>query len=150
MKPYGEEVLEAGDGPEEEPVGVDPEGLRALLVQRLEEGASDDAIQEELRQQVPASTLAQWKSLLGWMPLSTAAKALGLERQEREQARKADVARKAILGGAVLAAIRAGRLAREDWDRILWPSLIDRDRQRLKGWPWDSGDPNIQREQSKG
>ena len=73
-----------------------------------------------------------------------------LEGQEREQARKADVARKAILGGAVLAAIRAGRLAREDWDRILWPSLIDRDRQRLKGWPWDSGDPNTQHEELNG
>jgi hypothetical protein len=67
-----------------------------------------------------------------------------LEAQEREQGRKADVARKAILGGAVLAAIRAGRLAHEDWERFLWPSIIDRDRQRLKGWPWNAGDPDTQ------
>lgn len=73
-----------------------------------------------------------------------------LEAQEREQARKADVARKAILGGAVLAAIRAGRLAREDWERLILPCLIDRDRQRLKGWPWDTGDPTDQRAESMG
>ena len=78
------------------------------------------------------------------------ARARMLESQEREQARKADVARKAILGGAVLAAIRAGRLAREDWERLILPGLIDRDRQRLKGWPWDSGDPNTQRTESIG
>ena len=72
------------------------------------------------------------------------ARARMLESQEREQARKADVARKAILGGAVLAAIRAGRLAREDWERLIWPSLIDRDRQRLKGWPWDVSESNTQ------
>lgn len=78
------------------------------------------------------------------------ARARMLEAQEREQARKADVARKAILGGAVLAAIRAGRLAREDWERLILPGLIDRDRQRLKGWPWDSGDPTTQRAESMG
>ena len=72
-----------------------------------------------------------------------------LEAQEREQARKADVARKAILGGAVLAAIRAGRLAREDWERLILPGLIDRDRQRLKGWPWDVGVLNTQLAKSK-
>ena len=72
------------------------------------------------------------------------ARARMLESQEREQARKADVARKAILGGAVLAAIRAGRLAREDWERLIWPSLIERDRQRLKGWPWDASESNTQ------
>lgn len=73
------------------------------------------------------------------------AQAKRLEALEREQARKQDVARKAILGGAMLAAIRSGRLAREDWERLIWPSIIDRDRQRLKGWPWnqddDSGQP---------
>ena len=78
------------------------------------------------------------------------ARARMLEAQEREQARKADVARKAILGGAVLAAIRAGRLAHEDWERFILPSLIDRDRQRLKGWPWNAGDSNTQLAESKG
>ena len=77
------------------------------------------------------------------------AQARMLEAQEREQARKADVARKAILGGAVLAAIRAGRLAREDWDRFLLPSIIDRDRQRLKGWPWGLGEPMSQLDKSE-
>lgn len=65
------------------------------------------------------------------------ARAQKLEALEREQARKADVARKAILGGAVLAAIRMDRLTREDWDRLVWPCIIDRDRERLKGWPWN-------------
>ena len=73
-----------------------------------------------------------------------------LEAQEREQARKADVARKAILGGAVLAAIRAGRIKREDWDRFILPGLIERDQQRLKGWPWNSGDPTTQRAEMMG
>jgi len=64
------------------------------------------------------------------------ARARMLEAQEREKARKADVARKAILGGAVLGAIRDGRLLPEDWERILWPNINARDRQRLRGWPW--------------
>jgi len=72
-----------------------------------------------------------------------------LEAQEREQLRKADVARKAILGGAVLAAIRAGRLDRDNWEQFIWPSIIDRDRQRLKGWPWTHGDPNHQLDKSE-
>lgn len=72
------------------------------------------------------------------------AQARQLEAQEREVARKKDVARKAILGGALLAAIRGGRLTREDWDRLVLPCIADRDRQRLAGWPWDVGHSSSQ------
>lgn len=66
------------------------------------------------------------------------AQARQLEAQERELARKRDVARKAILGGALLGAIRDGRLALEDWERLIWPNIAERDRQRLRGWPWSA------------
>ena len=67
------------------------------------------------------------------------AQAQKLEAEERELARKQDVARKAILGGELLASIRSGHLTREDWERLLWPCIADRDRQRLNGWPWNVG-----------
>jgi hypothetical protein len=72
------------------------------------------------------------------------AQARMLEAQEREAGRKRDVARKAILGGALLAAIRAGRLTREDWERLVLPCIADRDQQRLGGWPWDTGHQSSQ------
>jgi len=76
------------------------------------------------------------------------AQAQKLEAEERELARRKDVARKAILGGALLAAIRGGRLTREDWDRLVLPCIADRDRQRLSGWPWDAVHPSTQLDES--
>jgi len=67
------------------------------------------------------------------------ARARKLEAAERDAARRRDVARKAILGGALLAAIRSGLLPREDWDRLVWPRISLTDRQRLAGWPWEPG-----------
>ena len=67
------------------------------------------------------------------------ARARKLESAERELARRRDVARKAILGGAILAAIRSDLLHREDWDRLVWPRISEADRQRLAGWPWEPG-----------
>ena len=63
-----------------------------------------------------------------------AQKAALLEAQERTRSRKADTARKVILGGAVLAAIRSRRLTQEVWDTIIAPGLTDRDRMRLGSW----------------
>ena len=60
-----------------------------------------------------------------------------LEAEERDLVRRKDVARKTILGGAMLGAIRGGQLSRDDWERLIWPSISERDRLRLKGWPWD-------------
>ncbi|MDE3032066.1 MAG: hypothetical protein KGI56_00235 [Acidobacteriota bacterium] len=77
------------------------------------------------------------------------AQARKLEAEEREQARKRDVARKAILGGALLAGIRGGNLTREDWERLILPCIIERDRQRLKGWPWDSNESIHQLDKSE-
>jgi len=67
------------------------------------------------------------------------ARARKLEAAERDLTRRRDVARKAILGGALLAAIRSGLLHREDWDRLVWPRISEADRQRLAGWPWEPG-----------
>jgi hypothetical protein len=67
------------------------------------------------------------------------ARARKLEAAERDLIRRRDVARKAILGGALLAAIRSGLLSREDWDRLVWPRISETDRQRLAGWPWEPG-----------
>jgi len=78
------------------------------------------------------------------------AQARKLEAEEREQSRKKDVARKAILGGAMLAAIRGGRLSQQDWERLILPCIIERDRQRLQGWPWNAGDSNTQLAKSGG
>jgi len=77
------------------------------------------------------------------------AQARKLEAEERELARKKDVARKAIIGGAMLGAIRGGNLTREDWERLIWPSIAERDRERLKGWPWHPGEPIQQLDNSK-
>lgn len=78
VKTYVDEVLE-DEG--EEPEGGEPmkdlEGLRALLLQRLEEGATDDAILAELAQQVPQETLSQWRGMLRFLPASAAAGMIG-------------------------------------------------------------------------
>lgn len=70
-----------------------------------------------------------------------AARARKLEAEERDLTRRMDLARKAILGGAILAAIRSQHLNKEDWERLVWPSISERDRQRLAGWPWSSDRP---------
>ena len=69
------------------------------------------------------------------------AQARKLEAEERDATRRKDAARKAILGGAMLGAIRAGRLDMEAWERLILPGISERDRQRLKGWPWNMDEP---------
>lgn len=55
---------------EEEP--MDLEGLKSLLVQRLEEGRSVEAILAEFQEVVPEETRAEWRGLLVWMPMDVA------------------------------------------------------------------------------
>lgn len=83
VKPYVDEVLD-DDGEEEPGEGDDPmgdlEGLRVLLLQRLEEGVSDDAILEELRQRVPKGTIEQWRLALHFVPARSVAAMFGDEK----------------------------------------------------------------------
>ena len=74
--------MEAAEALEESPMDI--EGLKTLLRQRLDEGASAEAILAELRELVPAETLEQWKGLLRFLPASTAAGFLGVPEQHGE------------------------------------------------------------------
>ena len=64
-----------------------------------------------------------------------AKKAALIEAKEKEVARKADTARKVVVGAALVAAIRDGRLTRVFWEKLIAPSLSPRDAQRLGDWP---------------
>ena len=67
-----------------------------------------------------------------------AKKAALLEAKEKDTARKMDTARKVIVGVAVIAAIRSGKLTRETWEAVLLPGLSERDLKRLGAWPtWE-------------
>ena len=52
---------------EEEPMDI--EGLKRLLVQRLEEGIPAEAILEEVKAVVPEDTREDWRRLMKWMPM---------------------------------------------------------------------------------
>ena len=54
--------------PEEEE-SMDIEGLKRLLVQRLEEGIPASAILEEVKAVVPEGTREDWRRLMRWMPM---------------------------------------------------------------------------------
>ena len=63
---------------------MDMEGLKSLLHRRLDEGATDTAILEELSRVVPEPTRAGWKKLLAWVPISSAATMIAEGRAEQE------------------------------------------------------------------
>lgn len=73
VKTYVDHVLEEDEGEE----SMDLEGLRALLLRRLEEGATDDAILAELSQQVPQEAIRQWRGMIRLLPASTVAGMIG-------------------------------------------------------------------------
>ena len=70
-----QEEQDEPDAPVEAPMDMD--GLKALLLQRLDEGHDDGAILAELVELVPAETLAEWRKFLKPMPLGMAAAYLG-------------------------------------------------------------------------
>jgi hypothetical protein len=75
------QAAEAAEALEESPMDI--EGLKSLLRQRLDEGASAEAILAELRELVPPETLEQWKGLLRFVPVSAAVGLLGVEERHR-------------------------------------------------------------------
>lgn len=76
------QAAEAAEALEESPMDI--EGLKSLLRQRLDEGASAEAILAELRELVPVETLEQWRGLLGFVPTSAAVGLMGVEERHRE------------------------------------------------------------------
>jgi hypothetical protein len=87
------EMLAAAEGPEEDAMDLD--GFKALLAQRLDEGAEDAAILAELDARTTPEQREQWRGLLRWMPGDIAAGMLG---EDRHRARL----------GALLEAFKAG------------------------------------------
>lgn len=66
--------------PEEETT-MDTEALKTQLIQRLDEGATDEAILDELRATIPAATLAQAKGMLHFATPAMVAGMLGVPEQ---------------------------------------------------------------------
>lgn len=76
VKTYVDQVL----SDEEEDEGgetMDLEGLRALLIRRLDEGATDARVLEDLAREVPEETRAQWRGMLRFVPAGVAAGMIG-------------------------------------------------------------------------
>lgn len=83
VKPYVDEVLEAGDEPEEEPVSMDLEGLRALLMERLEEGEDDDTILREINRHVPKESMNKWRQTIKLMPKKLILDIIGIKDHDK-------------------------------------------------------------------
>lgn len=64
-----------------------------------------------------------------------ARKIIALEAALADQDRKHDTRRKIVLGGAVLAALRLGRLRPEHFKTLILPGIGPDDRQFLAEWP---------------
>ncbi len=76
VKTYVDQVLTDEDE-DEGGEAMDLEGLRALLLRRLDEGATDEAILEDLAREVPEETRAQWRGMLRFVPAGVAAGMIG-------------------------------------------------------------------------
>lgn len=80
------QVLTALDTPNDESLEptMDMEGLKTLLHRRLDEGADDAAILDELARVVQPDTRARWKKLLAWVPNTSAAAMIADGRPDHE------------------------------------------------------------------
>lgn len=80
------QILAALDTPDDDPTEptMDMEGLKTLLHRRLDEGADDSAILEELARVVPEPTRSEWKKLLAWVPDTAAAAMISEGRKDHE------------------------------------------------------------------
>ena len=73
-------AAEVSASPETQEESMDLDGMKVLLAQRLDEGAGDAAILEELDRLTTPAQRNQWRSMMGWVPTATAAALLGEER----------------------------------------------------------------------
>lgn len=72
------------EDPAEEP--MDAEALKALLLQRLEEGRSAAEIMDEFRATVPDATRKEWAGMLKWAPMEIALAFLGIPEHLKTRA----------------------------------------------------------------
>lgn len=76
-----EQILNTAESPEGEG-GMDLDGFKKLLVQRLDEGAEDDAILAEARGRLAPEQLAEWRPLLAALPRPFLGLLLGAPRHQ--------------------------------------------------------------------